>query len=395
MIGDGYPTRVMGVINLSPESFYRGSVHENADEILEAVARMELDGADLIDIGGASTAPKAVYGTQQIDVETELERVEAAIEALDGNVRVPLSIDTTSSKVAEAALELGVDVVNDISGLQNDPEMVSVIREYSVPLIAMAYCIPHCKSVSACIASLQKTLNIAEYGHIDHGQIILDPGIGFGKPMELDLRILKSLNRFKLFGRPLLLGVSRKAFIGEFLNQERPEDRLTGSLAATAIAVSKGASIIRTHDVAETKLVVKLSDAVSGMWQKQTGRAELLDVEDERGIELLLERIGTRGGVRRALAKKGIMLIIHLRTISTPAALILKQEMLALGGDAAYHHDTIDFERKSTDVLLMGSVLQIGRLVAKLEKMDYFALPDIAEDIGTLLRKRTDEMNER
>jgi dihydropteroate synthase len=393
-VGDRYPTRVMGVINLSPESFYKDSVHDSAEEVVDTVIQMVNNGADLIDIGGASSAPREVYGTEGVDVETELERVKAVLQHLDGRIRVPISVDTTSSRVAEMALKLGADAVNDTTGFQGDPEMASVVSEYSAPAILMAHCSPPCNAVSASIGSLMRSLEIAEGESVDYDHIILDPSIGFGKPAEVDLRLLRSLNRFRVLGRPLLVGVSRKSFVGEVLNQEHPEDRLIGSLAATAIAVSKGVSVVRTHDVRESWLLLKMSDEIRGEVEVHSGRAALVDVDDELGIELLLNRVGVREGIRRALAKKGIMLTILLRDIPASGALILKQEMLALGGDAAYHHDTIDFERKTTDVLLMGTTAQIGRLSSKTRNMDYFGLPEIAEDIEMLLKERAKELNE-
>ncbi len=392
LIGNRYPARVMGVINLSPESFYRGSVQQSVEEVVSTAIQMEKNGADMIDIGGTSTAPKEIYGTQGTSIETELERVKGALQALDGNVSIPISVDTTSAKVAEMALELGADVVNDVTGFQRDAEMIDVIREYSVPAIAMAHCEPHCQTLAASMDALRKSLEIAEQSNVEASQLILDPGVGFGKPTEADLRIIRFLNRFVMLGRPLLVGVSRKAFVGEMLNQERPEDRLVGSLAATAIAVSKGASVIRTHDVRETVMLLRVSNAVRGREELQTERAMLLDVEDESGIEVLLERVGTRSDIRNALAKKGVMLTALLKDITVPGALILKQEILALGGDAAYHHDTIDFERKKTDVLLMGTVLQIGRLSSKIRGMDYFGLPRIGQDLQMLLKQRMKEM---
>ncbi len=392
LIGNRYPPRVMGVINLSPESFYKGSVHQNVEEVVSAAGQMEEDGAELIDIGGASTAPKEMYGTLGTNIETELERVKGALQALDGNVSVPISIDTTSAKVAETALERGADMVNDVTGFQGDAEMIHVIREYSVPAIAMAHCEPNSQTLAASVNALRKSLEIAERSHVETSQLILDPGVGFGNPTEVDLRIIRFLNRFIMLGRPLLVGVSRKAFVGEILNQERPEDRLIGSLAVTAIAVSKGASVVRTHDVRETVMLLRMSNAVRGREELQTEKAVLLDVEDESGIEVLLERVGTRSDVRNALAKKGVMLTLLLKDMTVPGALILKQEMLALGGDAAYHHDTIDFERKKTDVLLMGTVLQIGRLSSKIRGMGYFGLPKIGQDLQRLLKERKKEM---
>jgi dihydropteroate synthase len=258
VIGPEYPVRVMGVINLSPESFYKGAFADSVDKFQEIIETISNNGADIIDIGGASTAPKHVYDTPGISVEKEIERVSQALESIKVSKYPPLSIDTTSSKVAEIALDLGVTLVNDISGLHADSKMVELVVDRDTPVVLMANCGTPCKSVKESIETLRESLDIARKAGIKPEKIIIDPGIGFGKPPEVDVAILRELNRFSRLGHPLLIGVSRKAFIGHLLDQPNPDDRLIGSIVATTIAVMNGANVIRTHDVKETKLAVQM-----------------------------------------------------------------------------------------------------------------------------------------
>jgi len=262
VVGPREPVRVMGVINLSPESFYQGAVADNIERFQAMIENSSKEGADMIDIGGASTAPKNIYGTSDISVEEEIKRVFQALGSIKTSSYPPLSIDTTSSKVAEVALDLGVSMVNDISGLNADPKMASLVADRGVPLVLMANCGVPCESVQTSLTLLKKSLERAKQVGIESKRIILDPGIGFGKPPEVDVAILQELNRFVKLNHPLLVGVSRKAFIGHILDQPDPSDRLIGSLGATTVAVMKGASIIRTHDVRETRVAVQMGEAL-------------------------------------------------------------------------------------------------------------------------------------
>jgi dihydropteroate synthase len=260
-IGPEYPVRIMGVINLSPESFYKESTAETADEFLLQLERMVADGADIIDIGGASTAPKSVYGTSEISKEEEIRRISVALGSLE-HVKKPISIDTTSSEVAEIALDLGASIVNDVSGLQNDQRMSKIVADREVPVILMAMCDPPCGNVQKSLDSLTTSLKVARDSGIDSDKIILDPGFGFGKQPEVDISMLRNLDKFVALEKPLLVGISRKAFIGHILQQGDPNDRLIGSLAATAIAVANGADMIRTHDVSETRIAVRMAESI-------------------------------------------------------------------------------------------------------------------------------------
>ena len=261
-IGEGYPVRLMGILNLSPESFYKETTVRERLSIQQLVEKMEGEGVDIIDIGAASTAPSDIYGTPTISEREELTRVTSALGYITDVTNLPLSIDTVSSDVAEAALDMGVSMVNDVSGLHSDSRMTDLVRSKDVPIVIMANCGAPCESVSSSLEFLEESYTIAVKSGIGQEKIILDPGIGFGKPAEVDFELLGRLGEFVRFNQPLLVGVSRKAFIGSQLNQENPAERLNGSLAATAIAVNNGANVIRTHDVRETHTAVRIGEAI-------------------------------------------------------------------------------------------------------------------------------------
>ena len=267
LVGPSKPVRVMSVINLSPESFYKRAVADSIEKFQAMIETSSKEGADIIDIGGASTAPKNVYGTSDISVEEEIKRVSQALDSLKTSAYPPLSIDTTSSKVAEVALDLGVSMVNDISGLRADSKMASLVADRGIPIVLMANCGLPCESIQASLSSLKGSLDNARQAGIESEKIILDPGIGFGKPPDVDVAILQELNRFVKLDHPLLVGVSRKAFIGHILDQPDPGDRLIGSMVVATVAVMKGASAVRTHDVRETKVAVQMGEGLRGSQQ--------------------------------------------------------------------------------------------------------------------------------
>jgi len=270
-IGDKYPVRVMGVINLSLESFYKGSVAVEEEGIRQIITRFENEGADIIDIGGASTAPRDIYDTQKVSVREELKRITSAIDIITSMTKLPLSVDTVSSKVAEKALDMGVVVINDVSGLKADSKMAKLASDRTAPIILMANCQPYCDSVQSSLESLRQSLSIAFEAGIGTSMILIDPGIGFGKPPNMDYEILHNLCAFTVFNQPILVGVSRKAFIGSLLNQLDPADRLSGSIAATSVAVYNGANIIRTHDVKETRIAVRIGEEIRKSAKKSQG----------------------------------------------------------------------------------------------------------------------------
>ena len=261
-VGADFPPRIMSVINLSPESFYRDSIVDNGEQLVKVINGMQQDGADIIDVGGASTAPRGVYGTPEVTVEVELERVTSNLEYIVRNTRVPVSIDTVRSEVAEAAIDIGVSLVNDVSGLARDKRMAKLVADRGVPIVLMADCGDSCQTLKASFRSVERSIKTALSVGIPQEKIIIDPGIGFGKPSEVDLEIIRELDRFCSLGHPVLVGVSRKAFIGDLLNQPDPSMRLTGTIAATSIAVTNGADLIRTHDVKESKIAAKVGKAL-------------------------------------------------------------------------------------------------------------------------------------
>jgi dihydropteroate synthase len=278
-VGDGLPVRIMAAVNASPESFYKGSVADSAKEVSARVLKAVEEGADLVDIGGASTAP---YLSRHVSEEMEISRVRSALRAAFdavGEGKTAISVDTVRASVARVALRGGASVVNDVSGLKNDPEMASLINEREASLFAMAHSsrLSSAGPIRVVSRSLRETLRIAERAGIDERRIVLDPGIGFFREgvgsstssqqkvmpwYEWDCEVIANLGRLGPLGRPLGVGLSRKSFLGKILGLEDPGERLAGSLAVTAIAVMNGAHLIRTHDVKETLQAVRVAEAV-------------------------------------------------------------------------------------------------------------------------------------
>ena len=264
-VGDGCRVRVVGVINVSPESFYAGSVARTYGALRTLAVRMVEEGAAILDVGAMSTAP---YIEGRIDVEEETRRMCAAIRTLRSVVHVPISADTQRARVAAAALAVGADIINDVSGLSADPAMGAVARS-AQGLILMA---SEAKASSAppmrmIAARLRQCLERARRADIAAARIVLDPGIGFFRRAavpwhRLDCLVLSQLGRLRRLGRPLIVGVSRKSFVGKLTGRTDVGARLYGSLAAAAIAVYNGAALIRTHDVAATVDVVRVAEAM-------------------------------------------------------------------------------------------------------------------------------------
>jgi dihydropteroate synthase len=263
-VGEGHPVRVMAAINVSPESFYKGSVAKGRKAITAQVRAAVEEGADIIDIGGMSTSP---YLGGEVSAEAEADRVkDAIVTAKELGLDTPVSVDTLRASVAEAALKAGASIVNDVSGLKNDPKMGGVVKQRGASLLAMAHSRRDsaAKPIPRVLGALRETLRMAERDGLDARGIVLDPGIGFFREeglgrafspqkvmpwYEWDLEILANLEELGALGRPVCVGLSRKSFLGRVLELERPEDRLPASLAATAIAVMNGATLIRAHDV--------------------------------------------------------------------------------------------------------------------------------------------------
>jgi len=267
-VGDSNPVRIMGILNTSPESFYKKSISTSRQRIVDAIHVMEYEGADFIDIGGMSTAP---YLSTMVSEKTEANRIVNAIKIIQQKTNLPISVDTCRATVANEALELGVDIINDVTGLKYDPMMPKIIEKYCPSLILCAYDkkIITGNQLYETKQLLKKSLEIAKSVKIPKTNIVLDPAIGFFRKkgrghfftkidsdwVKRDLLILKNLNSIKL-SRPILVSVSNKSFIGKILKKENPSARLAGSLTAEAVCVLNGADIIRTHNVAETKMAI-------------------------------------------------------------------------------------------------------------------------------------------
>jgi len=270
-IGDNYPTIVMGVLNLSPESFYKGSVYDNAKKIDLATKNMIDNGAAILDLGARSTAP----WSEKITIEEEINRMESAMNIICKIIpnNIILSIDTQYRRVAQRAMEISTKfkkkiIVNDVSCLNTDPGLGDFVTENNIPIILMAS-----KEVPGDLLSLDDikrefniTIELMESKGYDVKKIILDPGIGRWvdkKTPEIDLKIIGNLHKLRSLNKPILVAVSRKSFIGSVLNISEPEKRLNGTLSATAIATYKGAHIIRTHDVNQQLTeIIKIAEEI-------------------------------------------------------------------------------------------------------------------------------------
>jgi dihydropteroate synthase len=257
----------MGVINVTPDSFYDGGKRFDSARAVADGFEMIDSGAEILDIGGESTRP----GAQPVSLDEELRRVLPVIRELRQGSDVPISIDTYKEAAARAALDAGADIVNDISALRFDPAMTALVAREGVPLILMhmqgvprtMQREPHYRDVVGEVRDfLAERVRSANQAGIAQEQIIIDPGIGFGKTLTHNLALLKNLQSLKSLGQPLLIGVSRKAFIGKILNAAAPEERLEGSLAAAVASALTGANILRVHDVSETVRALRVADAI-------------------------------------------------------------------------------------------------------------------------------------
>ncbi len=255
----------MGILNLTPDSFYDGGKFINPSDAIRYAERMVEDGADIIDVGAESSRP----GANPVTPDEEIERLKPVLSILS-KLNVPISVDTYKSSVAMWALDTGASIINDISGFRFDPDLVKVVSEYKVPVVIMhtygepktMQNNPQYKSLlNEIIQYLKDSINMGLEAGINHDRFIIDPGIGFGKTLSHNLEILKGLSRLKELGRPILIGPSRKSFIGNILNLP-PEERLEGTAAAVAIGIMNGANIVRVHDVKEMLRVARISDAV-------------------------------------------------------------------------------------------------------------------------------------
>lgn len=270
-IGDDFPTVIMGVLNLSPESFYQGSVYSNIDSLEKATLDMIEKGAKMLDLGARSTAP----WSQKITIEEEINRFKSAMESVCKIIPkdIIISVDTQYSKVAEVAYNLSLEykkkiVINDVSCLKTDPSLQDFLIKHQLPVILMAS-----KEVPGDLCTIReithefdRTIKQLKSNGYDEKNIILDPGIGKWikeKIYTYDLKIINNLQNLRKLNKPILVAISRKSFIGTTLNILNPEDRLDGTLSSTAIAVYNGVHIIRTHDVDKQLLeIVKMAEEI-------------------------------------------------------------------------------------------------------------------------------------
>jgi len=276
-IGGSNPIRIIGIINTSPESFYKKSVFTDNLAIRKVSKLMEEDGADFIDVGGMSTAP---YIKTLVSEEKEIKRITNAIESIQKVSKLPISVDTCRAKVAKAALQLGAEIINDVSGLKYDKNMVDVLEEYHPSVIVCAFSNDLIKGnpVAQAKKLISQSVKMALKSGIPKSKIVVDPAIGFFRQkakgilftkinsdwLQRDILILRNLNKIK-DRYPILISVSRKSFIGKILDEPDPAERIYGSLAAETFAALNGADILRTHNVKATSDIIKIVNRLKNL----------------------------------------------------------------------------------------------------------------------------------
>ncbi len=265
----GQSPAIMGVVNVTPDSFSDGGKYISPDKAIEYGLALLQEGADILDIGGESTRP----GAKVVDITEEIDRVVPVIEGLAGKAKW-ISVDTRNAETMKAALKAGANIINDISALEDDPESISIASEAQVPIILM-----HKQGrpqdmqenprynnvVEEIFEYLQQRIKFCETHRIAHTMVVADPGIGFGKTLEDNLPIIRNIKRFHGLDVPIMLGVSRKSFIGKISNDEPPEERIPGSLSAALWGLSQGVQFYRVHDVAATRQAFKISQEISSI----------------------------------------------------------------------------------------------------------------------------------
>ena len=263
----GKRTYLMGILNVTPDSFSDGGEFATLESAVVQAYNLVSSGADILDIGGQSTRP----GAGQISLDEELKRVIPVISAIRSQLSIPISVDTTRAKVAEAAVAAGADMVNDISGATFDREMLATVARLNVPIILM-----HIRGTPETMQSFtdysdligeisqffQERLEAAVSAGIKRSHLIIDPGIGFAKDYRQNIELLRRLGEFRQFNLPILVGASRKSFIGHILNRDNPKERVWGTAAACCGAIASGADILRVHDVAPMYDVCRVADAI-------------------------------------------------------------------------------------------------------------------------------------
>lgn len=261
----GRRTAIVGVLNITPDSFSDGGQNFEPPRAIDRALELESEGADILEVGGESTRP----GATRVPVQEELERVMPVLRGLAGRLRIPIAIDTYKSEVAAVAVEQGVVIINDISALRFDPALADVAARTGAVLVLMHMrgepanmqkIEPSADIFAEIETDLEEAIRQAESRGVKHNQIVVDPGIGFGKTLEQNLAIINHLDRFESFGLPLMIGTSRKSFIGRLTG--RPEsDRLMGTAGSVAASIIRGAHIVRVHDVKQMIDVVRVTDA--------------------------------------------------------------------------------------------------------------------------------------
>lgn len=262
----GSRTYVMGIVNVTPDSFSGDGLGSDVDAALRQATQMREDGADIIDVGGESTRP----GFAEVEEDEELRRTIPVVERLARELDVPISIDTYKARVAKAAIDAGATLVNDVHGFLREPEIARVAAEAGVPAIAMYYHRGRAfkDTIGNVIEGLLESFAVAREMGLPDEQIIIDPGFNFGWTDDQALEMLRRLGELRLLERPILIGTSRKSTIGKVLGDLPIEERLEGTAATVAIAIANGADIVRVHDVKEMARVAKMADAVARGWKR-------------------------------------------------------------------------------------------------------------------------------
>lgn len=369
-VGLGEPVKVMGAINLSPESFYKGSVASSVEEALSIAERMVEEGASIVDVGGMSTAP---YLETYVSVDEERSRVLPVIRKLR-DLGVPISVDTHRYEVASAAVDAGATIVNDVSCLA-DGRIADLVASMDLSLILGARGRPESSDP---LREVRRFLRegLRRASGVREERIVVDPLIGFFRDASIpwyvwDSLVLRRLRGLLMLGRPICVAVSRKSFIGEIAGERDPANRLAGSIAATAIAVYNGASLIRTHDVKETVQAVKVAEFMRrDLDQARCGEIEAYQLTFDLtadDFEDMFLTIGAHPQGAKLMSQKSELRVIYLRNVRNPVALVVKQEMLASGGEAALPSSSIVFGSDRVDLVIVGNLSQLRRLVGKME----------------------------
>lgn len=255
----GEKTLIMGILNATPDSFSDGGKYNEAERAVLRAKELVEQGADILDIGGESTRP----GAEKVSLEQELERVIPVIQAISKEVQVPISIDTYKAEVAKQAIQAGAHIINDVWGAKGDPDMPAVAAELQVPIILMQNRKErdYHQLIPDMISDLFESITLVKRAGVKDENIILDPGIGFAKTFEDNIEVMQKLDHFHTLGYPLLLGTSRKRFIGHVLDLPA-EDRMEGTGATVCLGIQKGCHIVRVHDVKEIARMAKMMDAM-------------------------------------------------------------------------------------------------------------------------------------